>query len=187
MRVKTWFAWGALVLGLYYWQYGEPYVAKLLAYPHHHNQLIARAAGDEEVSPALIHAIILQESNYQEKAQSNRGALGLMQLMPDTAHWIAEQNDMDDLDDAHLSHPETNIRLGTWYIAYLLKNYEGNEVLALAAYNAGHGIVDEWMEEKGWGYDFADPSAIPYPETREYVQNVLKYQQQYEELYGIYH
>lgn len=186
MKVNTYFAWLAIILGCYYWHYGQPYLARAWAYPHTHDRLIARAAGDQDVSPALIHAIILQESKYQEDAQSGRGALGLMQLMPDTAHWIGEQLDMEDLTDDHLSHPETNIRLGSWYIGYLLKEYHGNEILALAAYNAGHGHVDQWMEDKGWGYDFNDPSAIPFPETRNYVEHVLDYERKYEELYGNY-
>ena len=65
-----------------------------------------------------------------------------------------------------------------------MKEYHGNEILALAAYNAGHGHVDQWMEDKGWGYDFNDPSAIPFPETRNYVEHVLDYERKYEELYG---
>ncbi|MCF0154644.1 MAG: lytic transglycosylase domain-containing protein [Veillonella sp.] len=184
MKTKTWFAWGAIVLGLYYWHYGEPYLAKHWAYPYGHQHLIQRASQDEEVPSSLVHAIILVESKYQEGAESERGALGLMQLMPDTAHWIAEQLDIKDLSDEHLRHPETNIRLGTWYIGYLLKEFHGNKVLALAAYNAGRGHVESWMEERGWDYNFSDVEAIPFPETRKYVENVMKYEERYDSLYG---
>lgn len=185
MKTKTWFAWGTIIFGWWYWHTGSIYVARHYAYPYGHQSLVERAASQEALNAALISAVILQESKYEEEAISDTGALGLMQLMPDTAHWIAEKMELGDLSDKDLSKPDVNIALGSWYLAYLLKEYEGNEILALAAYNAGHGHVDEWMKVYGWNpTTFDDISAIPFPETRIYVRNVLQYKVKYEELYG---
>ena len=107
-----------------------------------------------------------------------------MQLMPETALWISEQIDDQEYNPGELHEPQKNIEYGTWYIASLEKEFEGNDVLALAAYNAGRGNVHDWMEENHWGMDFREVSAIPYEETRAYVMSVLKNRQKYLELYG---
>lgn len=132
--------------------------------------IIGESAAQEEVSPALLEAVILTESKFDEDAVSHVGAVGLMQLMPETAAWISEQSGLPA--DA-LSKPEQNIPLGAWYINYLLKKYRNNEVLALAAYNAGRGNVDEWMQQEGWDEGFSDMDRIPFPETREFVKTVI--------------
>ena len=106
-----------------------------------------------------------------------------MQLMPETAEWIAGQLGESDFSVQKLYNPETNIRYGTWYLALLEREFDGNLVLALAAYNAGRGTVHEWMEENSWPPDFNDISLIPYPETRFYVAKVLKDKTHYETLY----
>ena len=107
-----------------------------------------------------------------------------MQLMPDTAEWIAVQLDDAGFSVERLHEPAMNIRYGTWYLASLKKEFKGNEVLALAAYNAGRGNVHEWMQENHWDMDFQNAAAIPYEETRAYVMRVLKDRQKYQELYG---
>ena len=107
-----------------------------------------------------------------------------MQLMPDTGEWIAGQVDNDyHFSISKLQNPETNIRYGIWYLASLQKEFDGNDVLALAAYNAGRGNVQEWMDEYGWTRSFSSVKDIPYAETREYVARVLKYQKKYQTLY----
>ena len=126
----------------------------------------------------------MSESKFQSGAKSHRGAVGLMQLMPETALWISEQIDDQEYNPGELHEPQKNIEYGTWYIASLEKEFEGNDVLALAAYNAGRGNVHDWMEENHWGMDFHEVSAIPYEETRAYVMSVLKNRQKYLELYG---
>ena len=88
------------------------------------------------------------------------------------------------LTDNDIKEPDTNIKLGTWYLAYLLNEFKGNKVLALAAYNAGRGHVEEWMTQYGWGDDFDNIEDIPFAETREYVTAVLKNQEKYESLYA---
>lgn len=125
---------------------------------------------EENISPSLLEAVIRTESKFDEKAISHVGAVGMMQLMPDTAAWISETSG---LPSDNLESPEQNIPLGAWYLNFLLKKYHNNEVLALAAYNAGRGNVDEWIEKKGWPEGFNDIDQIPFPETREFVKSVV--------------
>nr|AIA89857.1 SLT [uncultured Megamonas sp.] len=91
---------------------------------------------------------------------------------------------LSDYQPERLNDVRTNIRMGTWYLAYLLKEYEGNKILALAAYNAGRGHVDSWMKQYGWKKDFSKIEEIPFSETREYVRIVLLNEKQYNQLYG---
>ena len=109
--------------------------------------------------------------------------LGLMQLMTDTAMWIASQIHDDSFTLDKLYDPKTNIRYGTWYLASLKREFKGNEVLMLAAYNAGRGNVKQWMEKYNWGFDFSDHEKIPFDETRGYVAKVLQNKQAYLTLY----
>ncbi len=131
--------------------------------------IIRESAEREEISPYFLEAVILTESKFDKKAVSHVGAVGMMQLMPETAQWISEESG---LPADSLSRPEENIPLGAWYLNYLLKLYHNNEVLALAAYNAGRGNVDQWIEDYGWGEGFSKMDAIPFPETREFVKSV---------------
>ena len=97
--------------------------------------------------------------------------------------WISEQLDDKEYELSELREPQKNIEYGTWYIASLEEEFEGNDVLALAAYNAGRGNVHDWMEERHWDMNFNEVSAIPYEETRAYVASVLKNRKKYLELY----
>lgn len=108
-------------------------------------------------------AVISAESKFDARAVSSAGAVGLMQLMPATAEWIADKLNIE-YGYEKLFDVEYNIRLGTYYLSYLLKSFEYE--YALAAYNAGEGVVREWIEK---GINVED---IPYPETRDYVKRV---------------
>lgn len=132
--------------------------------------LIEKSAEEQHVSPFLLQAVILTESKFDAKAVSHVGAVGMMQLMPETAEWISEESGLP-ADD--LNQPDENIPLGAWYLNFLLKKYHNNEVLALAAYNAGRGNVDEWVEKYNWGEGFSKVDEIPFPETREFVKTVV--------------
>lgn len=131
--------------------------------------IIQESAEREDISPCLLEAVILTESKFDKKAVSHVGAVGMMQLMPETAAWISEESG---LPAESLSRPEENIPLGAWYLNYLLNLYHNNEVLALSAYNAGRGNVDQWMEDYGWDEGFSRMNDIPFPETREFVKSV---------------
>ncbi|HBI23328.1 MAG TPA: lytic transglycosylase, partial [Nitrospiraceae bacterium] len=128
-------------------------------------------AAENGIDPLLIYALIREESRFNEEAISIAGAIGLMQIMPQTAATI--MNDTYGGRDTLFS-PELNIALGTRFFAELLKRYKGNFILALAGYNAGPHIVSKWLEDReGLGVDeFIED--IPYKETREYVKRVFK-------------
>ena len=135
------------------------------------------------VDPFLIAAIIKNESNFKHKAVSGVGAVGLMQIMPDTGSWIAEQMGLADYKDSDLYQTRTNIRMGCWYVGELEHEFQHNLVLLMIAYNAGRGQTHDWMQENGWDYDFNDTKAIPYADTREYVTKVLQDRDKYYLLY----
>ena len=156
---------------------------KKYVYPYPHQAIIARYAEKYRIENSLVAGVIMSESKFQNEVHSDRGAIGLMQLMPSTAKWIAEQLE-DSYDMEKLHEPEMNIRFGTWYLSSLKKEFAGNEVLMLAAYNAGRGNVRSWMEEYGWDGSFNDIRQIPFAETREYVARVLKNKERYQKLYG---
>ena len=160
----------------------EP-VKKKYIYPYPYQETVTFYAQANGISPALAASVIMHESKFTEHVHSPRGAIGLMQLMPETAEWIAGQLGEKGFSLQRLHEPEMNIRFGTWYLAQLQREFDGNLILTLAAYNAGRGVVHEWMEENDWPPDFKDISAIPYPETRIYVERVLKDKTHYETLY----
>ena len=160
------------------------YVQKNWLYPYPYRETVEQYARTYGVDSSLAAGVIHAESRFNSNAQSHRGAVGLMQLMPDTAEWIAGQVDNDNhCSIDQIQEPETNIRYGIWYLASLQKEFDGNDILALAAYNAGRGNVQDWMIQYGWTSEFSSVDAIPYAETREYVARVLKYQKKYQALY----
>ncbi|MBE6092058.1 lytic transglycosylase domain-containing protein [Selenomonas ruminantium] len=150
-------------------------------YPYH--DTVMKYAEIYHVDSNLTAAVIKSESKFKHTALSHRGAVGLMQLMPDTAEWIAGQIGDKSYSLENLHEPDRNIRYGTWYLAELQREFKGNDVLALAAYNAGRGNVKNWMKEKDWSYSFHDIDAIPFKETREYVRQVIGDRKKYRELY----
>lgn len=152
-------------------------------YPQPHSDLVFREAYENNIDPYLVFAIIRTESKYQTLAQSPAGARGLMQIMPDTASWIAKQKGIENFDLDSLHEPEINIKLGCWYIADLSKEYSGNLPLVIAAYNAGRGNVRGWINEGVWDGDIKNIDNIPFPETRQYVRNVLKAYEAYKAIY----
>ena len=136
-----------------------------------------------KIDPFLVAAIIKNESDFNPKAVSKVGAVGLMQIMPDTGRWIAEQMGLKPYEDADLYKTQTNIRMGCWYVSELDHEFKHNLTLVMIAYNAGRGKTHEWMEKHGWTYDFNTPQTIPYPDTREYVIKVLHDRDRYYQLY----
>lgn len=122
------------------------------------------------VDPLFVISIIKVESNFSKSAKSRDGAVGLMQLMPATAVELASDLGYRGFAAADLTDPDINIRLGVYYISRLQKEFDGNEILTLAAYNAGIGKTKEWRSENPLLE--ADENDIPYAETREYVKSV---------------
>lgn len=152
-------------------------------YPFPYRDTVETYSDRYRVDPYLAVAVIKTESKFQDDVHSHRGAIGLMQLMPDTAEWIATQLEDPAYSVEAIHEPERNIRYGIWYLSTLQREFDGNDVLALAAYNAGRGNVQSWIREYGWPADFHDIDAIPYKETREYVRKVLLTEHKYRSLY----
>ena len=173
----------ALALAAYFLSQSEP-VQRRYLYPYPDQELVELYAKANGVDSALVASVIMNESRFQNDARSPRGAIGLMQIMPETAQWIAVQLGDDNFSLEKLHEPETNIRYGVWYLAELQREFAGNNILALAAYNAGRGTVRDWIEEGDWPWTFHALDKIPYPETRSYVKNVLQNRIRYEKLYS---
>lgn len=164
--------------------YNSNWFQKKYIYPLPYQGIIYRYALDNNVDPFLIAGVIRTESKFFPQARSPKGALGLMQMMPETAEWVAEQVEYHEFSMVDLEEPEISIRFGTWYLSSLKKEFQGNEVLMLAAYNGGRGNVRQWMSKNSWTMDFQEIQQIPFKETREYVERVLRSKQHYQELYG---
>lgn len=143
-------------------------------FPRAHAELFEREARRNKVDPSLLFAISRRESAFAADTRSRAGAVGLMQLMPGTARQVARSLKLKRPRTQSLKKPSLNIRLGSRYIADMLKRYDGNPAMALAAYNAGPGAVDRWRP--GFETD-ADIwiDTIPFEETRKYVRIVLEY------------
>jgi peptidoglycan lytic transglycosylase len=143
-------------------------------YPLEYERIISVHAGNHDLDPTLVAAVVYVESRFDPNARSEAGALGLMQLLPDTAQGIADRTGGAKFVVADLRDPEINVRYGSWYLAHLRKRYASTE-LALAAYHAGQGNVDEWRRT-GVG--------IAFPETRDYVRRVTDVQRIYARAYA---
>ncbi len=152
-------------------------------YPFPHREAILYYAQAYDVDHLLLVAMAKAESSFDSRAVSEKGARGLMQIMPDTGQWIARQMDDSTFNPERLFEPETNIKYGTWYIADLQKEFHGNTVLVLAAYNGGRGNVSEWLTRKEISGGKNIIEQIPFPETRHYVRKVLLYHRIYSFLY----
>lgn len=154
-----------------------------LALPLQHEATIREQAHEKGLDPTLIAGVIYAESKFSDST-SPAGALGLMQLMPSTADFIAQRSGGTRFTTEDLSTPDINIAYGSWYLRYLLDRYDGNEVLALAAYNGGETNVNRWLSDaraRGKRFRVAD---IPFSETRAYVERVLDARRQYRATYA---
>jgi soluble lytic murein transglycosylase len=151
----------------------EPDVYLRARYPLEYEQVIRTHARNHDLDPALVAAVVYVESRFDPNAESAAGAIGLMQLLPDTAKGIALRTGGDRFVVADLRDPEINVRYGTWYLDHLRERY-GGVPLALAAYHAGQGNVDHWRDE-GLG--------IVFPETRDYVDEVERVRRVYADAY----
>ena len=150
-----------------------------LSLPLRHEDVIRQQAEDKDLDPALIAGVIYVESRFRDQT-SAAGAKGLMQLLPSTADYIAHLSGGTAFEPGDLATPQINIAYGSFYLAYLLEKYRGSDVLALAAYNAGEGSVDEWLAEGGT----FTVARIPFPETRHYVGSVLTARKDYRRQYA---
>lgn len=156
-----------------------------LQLPLRHEDVIRQQAAAKDLDPALIAAVIYTETHFVPRP-SPAGAQGLMQITPETAQFIADRSGGTAFEQADLATPQVNISYGSYYLRYLLQRFDGNVNLALAAYNGGEGNVERWLGEAlARGEPHLAVAAIPFPETRHYVRNVLEARRRYRERYAI--
>ena len=153
------------------------------AYPKEYCSYIEENAGAYDIDPYMLLALIKAESGFDKDAVSERDAKGLMQLSDSTAFWAAGKLGISDFEVGDLFEPETNIIFGSWYYNSLMSEFDGNIILALAAYNAGSGKVKEWIEDDLIRDEDTQAADIPYNETRIFVKRVLNYSKIYHKLY----
>jgi soluble lytic murein transglycosylase len=150
--------------------------------PLSHEDIIRQQAAEKNLDPYLIAGVIYAESKFSDQT-SHAGARGLMQITPETAQAIAQRTGGVSFRQEDLGDPQVNISYGAWYLRNLLDRYGGNEVLALAAYNAGQGNVDHWISQARAAGRGLTIDSIPFGETRAYVQRVLDAKKQYRSTY----
>ncbi|MEI6689204.1 MAG: lytic transglycosylase domain-containing protein [Thermoleophilia bacterium] len=155
-----------------------------MRYPLQYRSIITAHSDNYGLEPSLLAAVIYTESKFDPNAKSAAGAIGLMQLLPATAQGIADHTGGGNYTAADLYDPELNIRYGAYYLARLQHKYRDHPQaldLALAAYNAGQGNVDRWVEATPAGA----PVRIPFRETRDYLVRVHRLQATYQRAYGL--
>lgn len=152
-------------------------------YKLEYSEYVYKYAKENDLDPFLVFSIIKVESNFNRNIKSSSGALGLMQLMESTAIEMANEIGEEVIVKESLYNPETNIKIGTNYFSYLLKHYDGNELLALTAYNAGMGNVDNWIKEGILKKDGSNIENIPYKETNNYVRKIVRDYKIYKNIY----
>jgi peptidoglycan lytic transglycosylase len=165
----------AVAASFVYLRSGEPSWFQRLRYPLEYEQIVRGHARNYRLDPALLAAVIYQESKFQSDAKSDSGAIGLMQLQPATAKGIAIRTGGSRFQTSDLYNPEINVRYGSWYLRHLLDKYD-DERTALAAYNAGQRNVDKWR---------AEGKEIQFSETRAYVDKVEDLKGVYRDAYGL--
>src|SRR3989441_3275560 len=150
--------------------------------PLRHASVIRQQALAKHLDPALIAAVIYAESKFDPRT-SSAGAQGLMQILPETAYFIARRSGGNRFTASDLATPSINVAYGSYYLRYLLDHYGGNEMLALAAYNGGVANVDGWVARADAAGSRLTLAGIPFGETRAYVARVLGAQQAYRASY----
>jgi len=166
---------GAVLGGAFaYVRSSEPGWWVRLWYPLRYEAIVRGHARNYRLDPALLAAVIYQESKFRAHARSSSGAIGLMQLLPATARGIAVHTGGSRFRVSDLDNPEINVRYGAWYLRHLMQKYR-DERTALAAYNAGQDNVDRWR---------LDGEGIQFAETRAYVDRVEKLKRIYRKAYG---
>lgn len=153
------------------------------AYPLRYEDIVTREAEKYDIDPALVYGVIRSESSFRPEVVSHAGAIGLMQLTPETFDWLQKKiNDGEHMASERLKEPEVNIAYGVFFLSLLKERFQ-NEREMLAAYNAGMGAVSRWLEDGEYSADGETLSAIPYPETEAYIERVLQSRDMYHKLY----
>lgn len=165
-----------------------------LMYPIKFQQDIQSSAESFDISPFLIASIIRTESNYNTNTESKQSAVGLMQIMPDTADWIISRAGYSAQMKERMKEADVNIQMGTWYLDWLTNRFEeklhdnpsieDQIAIVAAAYNAGHNKINEWFDNDIWDGQYNSIQEIPYGETRHYIKRVIYYYKKYDAFYS---
>ena len=150
--------------------------------PLKYQDIVEKYATANELDINLVNGVIFCESHFEPDAVSSADAVGLMQVTQETGWWAAGQMGLN-TDTLDLTDPETNIRVGCWYLNWLLDKFDGVMETALAGYNAGHGNVDKWLADEAMSADGITLEEIPFEETRSYVKKVQLAQKMYQYIY----
>lgn len=155
----------------------------LSRYPMTYAPEIRAAAAEFSLDPAYVASVVLAESSFDAEAVSSAGAIGLMQIMPDTGEWIAGKLEDEPFDVQRLYQPEVNLRYGCWYLRFLLDRYDEDMYTASTAYHQGQGRVDQWLEDPQYSEDGRTLTAISSAVTDTYVNRIMESYAHYQELY----
>ena len=159
------------------------YQRALRNYPVAYTELISQYAGQYELDPYLVQSIMHCESSNDPAALSDAGAIGLMQIMPDTGAWVAHKLDLDDVYTPDMLYePATSIEFGCWYLHFLSGRFDGNVKQMIVAYNAGHGSVEDWLEDPRFSEN-GELLTIPFEQTARYYEKVTTAYENYTTLY----
>ena len=150
--------------------------------PLNHQAEVEKYAREYQLEKSLVNAVIFCESHFEPEAVSTAGAIGLMQVTAETGWWAAEQMGLNP-NTVDLTDPDTNIRIGCWYLNWLLEKFDGVTETALAGYNAGHGNVQKWLADEEMSADGITLDEIPYGETKSYVVKVQLAEKVYRYVY----
>lgn len=164
---------GCLSIGGLFFIYPKPYLEEVEKYSTLYG-----------VDPLLVYSVMKAESGYDPNAISRSGAKGLMQIMNQTGSWGAKECNISSYSNEKLFEPSINIQIGSWYLAKLINQYEGNLDLVLTAYNAGTGNVAKWRTSTQYSEDGRTLHTIPFKETRSYVKKVSFHYALYRLLYN---
>ncbi len=154
-----------------------------IIYPTKYNEAVSSYSAEYGLPSCFVYAVIKAESNFEPEAQSPKNAVGLMQITEPTGEWISGMLELPSFRTDMLKEPERNIQMGCFYLSYLLNMYNGNKKCALAAYNAGLTKVNSWLLNETYSKNGTDLDVIPFPETEQYVNQVLKNERIYQFLY----
>ncbi|MBR2449443.1 MAG: lytic transglycosylase domain-containing protein [Clostridia bacterium] len=149
-------------------------------YPTLYKEAVIKYSDYYGLNSTLIFSVIKVESSFNKNAVSDAGALGLMQITPDTGKYIAKLQGIERYD---LTDPTTNINFGCYYIKYLIMKFDNLDT-ALCAYNAGEGNVSLWLQNKEYSADGTTLTNVPFTETREYIKKIHQTFSKYKKLYG---
>ena len=154
-----------------------------LSLPLSYTSIIRQQAAEKHLDPALVAAVIYAETKFDPRP-SSAGAEGLMQILPQTAEFLAARSGATSFHVSDLATPAVNIAYGSYYLRYLLDEYRGNQVLALAAYNGGETNVNRWLAAARRAGQAFTTAQIRFPETQAYVIKVMQAEQEYRQTYG---